>query len=297
MAKKKSKKERKVFKGKIRGAMVTTVLSITLVLFLLGIVGYLLLNAQKLSEHVRESINLNVKIKDHARNPEVIAFKKNLEKLSFVRYTEFISKQDAAKKLEEDLGEDFIDILDYNPLWGSIDVYLKADYANPDSVQMIESRIMDYTHLVDEVTYQKDLLYAVNKNIKNISLVFLGFAVLLLMISFALINNTIRLMVYSKRFSIRTMQLVGASKSFIRRPFITTGVVEGIIAAILACLILTGLINIMQQEFTDIISLSDISIIIPLFIIVLGLGIIISYLSTFFSVNKYLRINPENLYY
>lgn len=293
----KKKKEKKIFKGRIRGAMVTTVLSMTLVLFLLGIVGYLMLNAQMLSEHVRESINLNVKLKDEARNPEIIAFKKNLEKLSFVRYTEFISKDDAAERLKEDLGEDFIDILNYNPLWGSIDVYLAANYINPDSVQMIESRLMDYTHLVDEVTYQKDLLYAVNNNIKNISLVFLGFAVLLLLISFALINNTIRLMVYSKRFNIRTMQLVGASRSFIRRPFISTGIVEGIISSILASLILIGLINLMHQEFSDIISLSDIRIIIPLFILVLGLGIIISYISTFFSVNKYLRINPENLYY
>ncbi|MGC9331698.1 MAG: cell division protein FtsX [Bacteroidales bacterium] len=294
---KKKNKEKKIFKGRIRGAMVTTVLSMTLVLFLLGIVGYLMLNAQMLSEHVRESINLNVKLKDEARNPEIIAFKKNLEKLSFVRYTEFISKDDAAERLKEDLGEDFIDILDCNPLWGSIDVYLEADYANPDSVQLIESRIMNYTNLVDEVTYQKDLLYAVNNNIKNISLVFLGFAVLLLLISFALINNTIRLMVYSKRFNIRTMQLVGASKSFIRRPFIIMGIVEGIISAIPACLILIGLINLMHQEFSDIISLSDIRIIIPLFILVLGLGIIISYISTFFSVNKYLRINPENLYF
>ncbi len=293
----KKKKEKKIFKGRIRGAMITTVLSMTLVLFLLGIVGYLMLNAQMLSEHVRESINLNVKLKDEARNPDIIKFKKNLESLSFVRYAEFISKDDAAEKLKEDLGEDFIEILDYNPLWGSIDLYLESAYTNPDSVQMIEKRIMDYTHIVDEVTYQKDLLYAVNKNIKNISLVFLGFAVLLLLISFALINNTIRLMVYSKRFSIRTMQLVGASKSFIRRPFITTGVVEGIIAAILACLILIGLINLMHQEFSDIISLSDVRIVVPLFGIVLGLGIIISYLSTFFSVNKYLRINPENLYY
>ncbi|MFO7790295.1 MAG: cell division protein FtsX [Bacteroidota bacterium] len=293
----KKKRERKIFKSRIRGALVTTVLSMTLVLFLLGIVGYLMLNAQKLSEHVRESINLSIKLKDEARNPEVIAFKKNLEKLSFVRYTEFISKEEAAEQLKEDLGEDFIDILEYNPLWGSIDVYLQSDYTNPDSVAMIESRFLDYENLVDEVTYQKDLLYAVNKNIKNISLVFLGFAVLLLLISFALINNTIRLMVYSKRFNIRTMQLVGASRSFIRRPFVLTGVMEGIIAAILACLLLTGLVNIMHTEFADVISLSDLSIIIPLFIIVLGLGIIISYISTFLAVNKYLRINPENLYY
>ncbi|MFP4663298.1 MAG: cell division protein FtsX [Bacteroidales bacterium] len=290
-------KERKIFKGRIRGAVVTTVLSMTLVLFLLGIVGYLLLNAQRLSEHVKENINLSVRLKDEARDPEVIAFKKKLDKLSFVRYTEFITKQEAAKDLEEDLGEDFIDILDYNPLWGTIDVYLQSEYANPDSVQMIESRMMDYENLVKEVSYQKDLLYAVNNNIRNISLVFLGFAALLLLISFALINNTIRLMVYSRRFLIRTMQLVGASKAFIRRPFIWRGISEGIISALLASGLLVALINLMHKEFSDIISISEIRVMIPLFAIVLGLGIIISYISTLLSVNKYLRIKPENLYY
>jgi cell division transport system permease protein len=293
----KRKKERKVFKGRIRGAVITTVLSMTLVLFLLGIVGYLLLNAQRLSEHVRENINLSVRLKDEARDPEVIAFKKKLDKLSFVRYTEFISQEDAAVSLREDLGEDFIDILEYNPLWGSIDVYLQSDYANPDSVQMIEARLMEYDNLVREVSYQKDLLYAVNNNIRNISLVLLGFAALLLLISFALISNTIRLMVYSRRFLIRTMQLVGASKSFIRRPFIWNGVLEGIFSAILASGLIVGLINLMHQEFSEIISISEIRIMLPLFGIILGLGIIISYISTLLSVNKYLRIKPENLYY
>lgn len=196
----KKNREKKLFRSRIRGSFITTMLSMTLVLFLLGIVGYLLLNAQRLSEHVKENISFNVRLKDDAREPDVIAFKKNLDKLSFVRYTEYIPKDKAAEILIEDLGEDFMDILDENPLWSSIDLYLEADYANPDSVAMIEKRIRAYENLVDDVSYQKDLLYAVNKNIRNISFVFLGFAALLILISFALINNTIRLMVYSKRF-------------------------------------------------------------------------------------------------
>ncbi|MDA3910017.1 MAG: permease-like cell division protein FtsX [Bacteroidales bacterium] len=290
-------KERKLFKSRIRGSFITTTLSMTLVLFLLGIVGYLFLNAQLLSEHVRENICFSVRLQEDAREPDVIAFKKNLDKLSFVRYTEYIPKDKAAENLVEDLGEDFMDILDENPLWSSIDLYLEANYANPDSVEVIEKRIRQYENLVEDVSYQKDLLYAVNKNIRNISFVFLGFAVLLILISFALINNTIRLMVYSKRFLIRTMRLVGAAKPFIRRPFVWSGVWQGVLAAIIASAMLAGLIDLFNKEFADVISLSELSIVIPLFVIVLGLGVIISYISTLFSVNKYLRIKSENLYY
>jgi cell division transport system permease protein len=297
MAQRRNSKERKLFKSRIRGSYLTTIVSMTLVLFLLGIVGYLILNAQKLSEHVRENISLSIQLKEDAREPDIIAFKKNMDKLSYVRYTEYIPKEKAAEELIEDLGEDFLDILDENPLWGSIDLYLISEYANPDSVAVVETKIRAYESLVENVSYQKDLLYAVNQNIRNISMVFLGFAGLLLLISFALIGNTIRLIVYSKRFLIRTMQLVGAAKGFIRKPFIHSGLWQGFISAIIASALLAGLIEFANQEFADIISLKDIAIIIPLFLIVLGLGIIISYISTVFSVNKYLRIKPENLHY
>ncbi len=293
----KKPKERRLFKSRIRGSFVTTMLSMTLVLFLLGIVGYLVLNAQRLSEHVRENICFSIRLQEDAREPDVIAFKKNLDKLSFVRYTEYITKDKAAENLVDDLGEDFLDILDENPLWSSIDLYLVSNYANPDSVEIIEKRIRQYDNLVEDVSYQKDLLYAVNKNIRNISFVFLGFAMLLILISFALINNTIRLMVYSKRFLIRTMRLVGAAKPFIRRPFIWSGVWQGILSAIIASAMLAGLIDLFNKEFVDVISLTELSIVVPLFVIVLGLGVIISYISTLFSVNKYLRIKSENLYY
>ncbi len=287
----------KIYKGRIRGSYLTTILSMTLVLFLLGIVSYLMLNAQQLSEHVRENICFSIRLKDDAREPDVVAFKKNLDKLSFVRYTEYIPKDVALKSLTEELGEEFSCILDENPLWSSIDLYLESEYANPDSVAVIEKRLSNYETLVEGVSYQKDLLYAVNKNIKSIALVFVGFAVLLILISFALINNTIRLMVYSKRFLIKTMRLVGATKSFIRRPFLISGVWQGILSALFASALLAGLIYVSMDEFKTVISLTEWKIIIPLFLMVLGLGIIISYISTLLSVNKYLRIKSENLYY
>lgn len=293
----KNRSERKLFKGKIRGSYVTTTISMTLVLFLLGIVGYLILNAKMVSEHVKENICFSIKLRDDAREPDVKAFKKNLDRLSFIRYTEYSTKEQAAAKLEEDLGENFMDLLDENPLWGSIDLYLEAEYANPDSVPMIEKRIMAYDNLVDHVDYVENLLYAVNKGIRWISIVVVGFAFLLLVISFVLINNTIRLTVYSKRFLIRTMKLVGAARGFIRRPFIRSGVIQGVLSAVLASLMLSAFINFFKQQFDEVISLTNLEVILPLYIIVLGLGIIISYISTLFSVNKYLRIKSENLYY
>jgi cell division transport system permease protein len=292
----KKRKEWKIFRGRIRGAVLTTTLSMSLVLFLLGIVGYLVLNAQRLSEHVKENICFSIHLQDDAREPDVIAFKKKIEKLSFVRFTEYVSKEKAAEDLAEDLGEDFMDILDENPLWSSIDLYLESEYANPDSVAVIEQRIRAYESLVKDVSYQKDLLYSVNENIKNISLVFLGFAALLLLISFALISNAIRLMVYSKRFIIRTMQLVGAARSFIRRPFLINGMIQGAISAVFAGALLSVLINLFDKEFEGVIGLKETAIVVPLFCLVLGLGIIISYLSTLFSVNKYLRMKSKNLY-
>lgn len=292
----KKRKEWKIFRGRIRGAVLTTTLSMSLVLFLLGIVGYLVLNAQRLSEHVKENICFSIHLQDDAREPDVIAFKKKIEKLSFVRFTEYVSKEKAAEDLAEDLGEDFMDILDENPLWSSIDLYLESEYANPDSVAVIEQRILAYESLVKDVSYQKDLLYAVNENIKNISLVFLGFAALLLLISFALISNAIRLMVYSKRFIIRTMQLVGAARSFIRRPFLINGIIQGVISSVFAAALLSVLINLFNKEFEGVIGLNESAIVVPLFCLVLGLGIIISYLSTLFSVNKYLRMKSKNLY-
>lgn len=291
------KKERKIPRGKIRGALITSTLSITLLIFLLGIIGYLVLNAQRLSEHVKENICFSLILKDDAKTPDIMKFKKEVDKFDFVKSTELISREEAAESLQEELGEDFIDFLGYNPLSASVDVYLYADYTHPDSVAKMETRFLQYDKLISEVDYQKDLVQLVNENVRNISLVLLVFSALLLLISFTLINNTIRLMVYSKRFIIRTMQLVGATRGFIRRPFLAKGVFQGLISALLAICLLVLIMYFATQEFREVISLADLRVIIPLFLIVLGLGIIISYISTLFAVNKYLRIKPENLYY
>jgi cell division transport system permease protein len=284
-------------KSRLRGAYLTSVISISLVLLLLGIVGLLMLNANVLSNYVKENICFSLFLKDDVKEADIRKFQKTLDTYDFIRSTEYISKEQAAAELQEDLGEDFIDFLGYNPLPESIDIYLIADYANPDSLVNVENRLMGFTAYVQEISYQKNLVHEINENIKNISIFLLIFSGLLLLISFALINNTIRLMIYSKRFIIRTMQLVGATKGFIRVPFIKTGVIQGIISALIAIIVLAITIYGADKQLHEIISLLDYKIVGILFLIVLSLGIIISLISTFFAVNRYLRIKNTNLYY
>jgi cell division transport system permease protein len=284
-------------KSRLRGAYLTSVISISLVLLLLGIVGLLMLNANVLSNYVKENICFSLFLKDDVKEADIRKFQKTLDTYDFIRSTEYISKEQAAAELQEDLGEDFIDFLGYNPLPESIDIYLIADYANPDSLVNVENRLMGFTAYVQEISYQKNLVHEINENIKNISIFLLIFSGLLLLISFALINNTIRLMIYSKRFIIRTMQLVGATKGFIRVPFIKTGVIQGIISALIAIIVLSLTIYGADKQLHEIISLLDYKIVGILFLIVLSLGIIISLISTFFAVNRYLRIKNTNLYY
>ena len=227
------KKDSQQTKRQLRNSYLTTVISIALVLFLLGAVGYLMLNAQRLSNYVKENIGFNIVLKDNVRDAEVRRLQKYLDASSYVKSTEYIDKERAAEELKEQLGEDFVDFLGYNPLLSSIEVKLFAEFANPDSIKKVEEVFVSFPQ-VKEVFYQKNLIQKVNDNVNKISLVLLGFSALLLLIAIALINNTIRLSVYSKRFLINTMQLVGATKGFIRQPFISTSLLHGFIGAVLA---------------------------------------------------------------
>ena len=193
------------------------------------------------------------------------------------------------------MGEDFIEFLGYNPLLASIDVHLQAQYANPDSIKLIKQDLQKYEQ-IKEVFYQKSLVQLVNQNIRKIGIIILIFSAFLFLVAIALINNTIRLSIYSKRFIINTMQLVGATKGFIRRPFIFRGVLQGIIASIIAMGLLTGAVYFMQKEFDEIISLQDIEILAILYGAVLVVGMFISWISTFFAVNRYLHIKVDKLY-
>ncbi len=281
---------------KLRSSYFTTIISIALVLFVLGIIGLLLLNANRLSTYVKENLGFTILLKDNARNAEVKRLEKLLTTSDFIKSTEYIDKDRAAKELQDELGEDFVDFLGYNPLLSSIDVKLYAEYTSPDSIAKIEKILLEFPQ-IKEVYYQKNLVHLVHKNVNRISIVLSIFAILLLTIAIALINNTIRLSVYSKRFLIRTMQLVGATKGFIRKPFLAQGIVHGFMGAAIAIVLLAGLIYVTSKELAEVVGFQNLDLIFILFGLVILLGILITFISTYFSVNKYLRLSTNELYF
>lgn len=291
-----AKKDERLQRRKLQSSRATALISITLVLLMVGLLGLIVLHAQKLSEYVRENIGFSIIMKENVREAGIVQLQKTLDASRFVKSTEYITPEQAAEELQEELGEDFISFLGYNPLLPSIELKLKAEYTNIDSMEMIENELLADTD-VKEIYYQKDLVHLINKNIRRIGLVLLGFSVLLLVIAVALINNTIRLSVYSKRFLIKTMQLVGATGGFIRRPFLWYAVMQGLYAAFIAIIFLGLLLYFFQKELPELVNLQDPGLILSLFGLVLLTGIVLTYLSTWFAVKKYLRAKADRLYY
>jgi cell division transport system permease protein len=291
-----SKQAEKYNRRRYRASYITTIVSITLVLFMMGMLGLIILHANKLSQYVKENIGFSIIMKEGVKESGIIQLQKTLDASLFVKSTEYITQEKAAEIMEKDLGEDFITFLGYNPLLPAIELRLQANYANIDSLQQIEKQIMANPN-VKEVWYQKSLVHLINKNIRKIGFILMAFSVLLLLIAIALINNTIRLSVYSKRFIIRSMQLVGATQAFIRKPFILQGLMQGIYAAFIAILLLMGIVYFSRTEIPELIILQDYRMYISLFVIVVVLGLIISWFSTHFAVRKYLKMNTDDLYY
>lgn len=290
-----SRLEEKYSRRRLRSSYFSTVISIALVLFMLGTLGLIVLQAKKLSDYVKENIGVSIFLKENVKEVDIVKLQKSLDATHFVKSTSFITKEQAAENLKNDLGEDFVSFLGYNPLLPSIDVYLKADYAHPDSIAWIEKELME-NQGIKEVSYQRSLVSLVNENVKKISSVLLAFSGLLLIIAIALINNSIRLSIYSKRFLIKSMQLVGATQGFIRRPFVMRGISHGIYGAFIAILLLVGLIYSAQKEMPELFELKDIELFASLFGIVLILGMLIAWICTSLAVRKYLRIKTEHLY-
>ena len=287
--------EDKFTKKRLRSSYFTVIISISLVLFMLGLLGIGILQAKKLSTYVKENIGFSVILKNDVKDVDVIKFQKSLDAARYVKSTEFIDKDRAAKELTEDLGEDFVDFLGYNPLLSSIEVRLNADYANPDSLNWIEAE-MTKNPRVKEVFYQRDLVVLVNENIRRISIVILIFSILLLIIATALINNSIRLSLYSKRFVIKTMQLVGATPGFIRKPFILRGIANGMYGALIAIALLMGVLYYARQKMPELFEFQDVQMMATLFGMVLLLSIIITWISTSLAVRRFLRMKTDKLY-
>ena len=280
---------------KIVSSSVSVIISLSLVLFVVGLLSLVLINAQKLSNYVKENIGFSIMIKEDIKEIELIEFNKILDAEDFTKSTRFISKEQATKELEKDLGEDFVSFLGYNPIMASIDVKLNSSYANNDSLQNISSRL-EKSDIVYEVFYQKNLIKKLNSNVGKISFFLICISLVLFFIAFALINNTIRLSVYSKRFIIKTMRLVGAENSFIQKPFLITGVYQGLYSAIFAIFMLIGSIQLIQSETASILNINDLQIIGLVFIVLFCSGIIISGTSTFFAVRKFIYLDEGELY-
>jgi cell division transport system permease protein len=287
--------ENKPSRPHFRTSHISSVISISLVLFLMGLLGIFLFEGKKISSYVKENIQLTIFMKEEVSEPEIEIITRLLKNSPFVKSADFVSADEAAKRLQQELGKDFIDFIGYNPLSASIDVKLKSEYANPDSLAKFE-KIISENKTVKEVVYQKPLLETVNKNIRSGSFIILAFGGLLLLISIALINNTIRLMVYSDRFLIRSMQLVGATRGFIMKPFLLKGLYQGLWAGILACLMLGGLLYFGYIKIEGLSQTIDKSMYYYLFPAVIICGVLFSVLSTFFSVRRFLRLKSELIY-
>lgn len=275
---------------------ITSSISTTLVLLLLGLVVFFVLAANNLSVYVRENINFSVLISDDMKETDILKLQKRLNNEPFVKETEYISKKQALKEQTEAMGTDPQEFLGYNPFTASIEIKLHSDYANSDSIAKIEKLIKRNTNIQD-VLYQKDLIDAVNENIRNISLVLLALAVMLTFISFALINNTIRLVIYSKRFLIHTMKLVGASWGFIRRPFLKRNIWSGVLAAFIADTILMGAAYWLVSYEPELIRVITPEVMLLVSGAVLVFGVVITFLCAYLSINKYLRMKASTLYY
>jgi cell division transport system permease protein len=288
-------KKNKSLNKKIVSSSVSVIISLSLVLFVVGLLSLVLINAQKLSNYVKENIGFSIMIKEDIKEIELIEFNKILDAEDFTKSTRFISKEHATKELEKDLGEDFVSFLGYNPVMASIDVKLNSSYANNDSLQNISSRL-EKNDIVYEVFYQKNLIKKLNSNVGKISFFLICISIVLFFIAFALINNTIRLSVYSKRFIIKTMRLVGAENSFIQKPFLISGVYQGLYSAIFAIFMLIGSIQLIQSETASILNINDLQIIGLVFIVLFCSGIILSGTSTFFAVRKFIYLNEGELY-
>ncbi len=282
-------------KAGLGGSYLTLVISVSLVLFLLGILGLVIINAKELSDYFRESLSFSVMLDDNAREADIRMLRKDLDAKPYVKSTEYVSKDEAAVKMKEDLGEDFISFLGDNPLPPSIDVYLYAGYTSPDSIAKIEKYVLEYP-FVREVYYEESLLFLINENVRKISIFLLVISSFLFLIAVTIINNTIRLSIYSKRFLIRTMQLVGATRSFIRRPFLIRSIYHGILASLISMLMLLGLLYLIEKELFMMFSFESTELLAILGIAIIIIGVSMNLISTYFSVNNYLAISEDKLY-
>ncbi|MGB5666819.1 MAG: permease-like cell division protein FtsX [Maribacter sp.] len=283
-------------KRKLISSYFSVVLSIGLVLFLLGVLGLLVLNTKKMADHFKEQITISVFLKENAKEVEVDQLQKSLAMAEYTKQATYVSKEDAAEQHSEEIGENFIDFLGYNPLKNSIDVQLNADFVSPEQIEEIAAEISRKGY-VDEVSYDKPLVGLLSDNVKKLSFWILLASAIFTFIAVLLINSSIRLSIYSKRFIIKTMQMVGATKIFIRRPFIWTNIKLGMLGSLVALVALGGVLYYLNKNFPELNLFQDSTLLVVLFAGVFVLGVLISLVSTYFATQRFLNLRTDELYY
>jgi len=274
----------------------SVVLSIALVLFLLGLLGLLVLNSKKVGDYFKEQIPIVVFLKDTAKEVEVTQLKQSLALAEYTKEATYVTKEEAAEEHSEVIGEDFMEYLGDNPLQNSIDVRVLASFVTPEKIDEIVTDIKSKT-FVDDVVYDKPLIEKLDSNVRKISFWMLVIAGVFLVIAILLINSSIRLSVYAKRFTIKTMQMVGATKRFIRRPFVWRSVRLGIIGAIVAILGVAAVIYYADKSFPELQIIQDKLLLGALFLFIFLMGLIITWLSTYFATQRFLNLRTDDLYY
>lgn len=287
--------ENRLIRRRLAGAWLSTVISISLVLLLVGVAGLLVANARSVSDYFKENMQVSVLMKQEVGDDEAMEYVSDLDAKPFIRSTTFVSREQGAKEMTDLLGEDFLNVFEAAPIPVSVDVTLKADYVSSDSLEVVKNEIMK-SPLVDEVVYQQSLVDKLNTNLRKISMVLGVFIVLLLFISFVLINNTVRLNVFSRRFTIHTMRLVGATKSFIRAPFLVQAVFQGLFSALLATLMLVGILFFVKSEFEQLFEVFRPDLLLIVIGVVILAGVVICTVSTALVVGRLVSLSKDELY-
>lgn len=287
--------ENRLIRRRLAGAWLSTVISISLVLLLVGVAGLLVANARSVSDYFKENMQVSVLMKQEVGDDEAMEYVSDLDAKPFIRSTTFVSREQGAKEMTDLLGEDFLNVFEAAPIPVSVDVTLKADNVSSDSLEVVKNEIMK-SPLVDEVVYQQSLVDKLNTNLRKISMVLGVFIVLLLFISFVLINNTVRLNVFSRRFTIHTMRLVGATKSFIRAPFLVQAVFQGLFSALLATLMLVGILFFVRSEFAQLFEVFRLDMLLIVIGVEILAGVLICVVSTALVVGRLVSLSKDELY-
>ncbi len=291
-----SKEENKIIRRRLRNAYASSIISISMVLLLIGVATLLIVNARSVSDYFKENMQLSVLLKQDVTEQQAQQYQTSIETLPFIKGAHLVTREEGTAELEEMLGKDFLAVFETSPVPLSLEISLKADYVEPDSVAIVR-KALSASPLVEEIEYQQSLIETLNANLAKISLVLGVFILLMLFISFVLINNTVRLNVFSRRFTVHTMQLVGATRAFIRKPFMAGAVVQGLLASLLALAVLTGVLFLLRSSVAQLFAVIDTKSLLLVGGTVVVCGVLICVISTYFVVNKLVSLDKDHLYY